>query len=184
MNDALDQIPPEAWPLIDILFNVTMAATGIWLAITVFVWWRRSASNLTPVNAATKDKSAQPDFLKVDEKARAEAIARGEAFDKEIERRERKAERARTRTGVRAPLTITQRLARFLSFFMSLFTLATMIFGAVFQVSRMGQIMEQYSTADRILTVIQTHPISFTVATLVIVFQVYRFFVDRKWQEG
>ena len=184
MNDVLDQIPPEAWPLIDILFNLTMAATGIWLAITVFVWWRRSASNLTPVNAATKDSGAQPDFLKVDEKARAEAIERGEAFDKEIERREREAERAKAAAAGRTPLTVSQRLARFLSFFMSLFTLATMIFGAIFQVTRMGQMMEQYSTADRIFTVIQTHPISFTVATLVIVFQVYRFFVDRKWQEG
>lgn len=183
MPDVLDQIPPEAWPLIDILFNLTMAATGIWLAITVFVWWRRSASNLTPVNAAEKNRKADPDFLKVDHKARAEAIERGEAFDKEIERREREAELAKERAG-RTPLSFSQRAARFLSFFMSLFTLATMIFGAIFQVTRMGQMMQQYSTLERITTVVQSHPISFTVATLVIVFQVYRFFVDRKWQEG
>ena len=80
--------------------------------------------------------------------------------------------------------TVSERLARFVSFFMSLFTLATMIFGAIFQVTRMGDMMREYSTTERILTVIQNHPISFTIAGLVIVFQIYRFFVDRNWQEG
>lgn len=183
MSETLNQIPPEAWPLIDLLFNLTMAATGIWLAITVFVLWRRASSNLTPVHAAEKSRKAQPDFLKVDKKARAEALERGEAFDKELERREREAARAEARRK-RGPITIGQHLARFVSFFMSLFTLATMIFGAIFQVTRMGDMMKEYSTAERLMTVIQNHPISFTVATLVIGFQVYRFISDRNWQEG
>ncbi|MEM6651945.1 MAG: hypothetical protein AAGA72_01790 [Pseudomonadota bacterium] len=183
MPETLNQIPPEAWPLIDLLFNITMVSVVIWLAITVFVWWRRSASNLTPVNAADKNKTAQPDFLKVDQRARSEAIERGESFDKEIERRER--EEARAAARAHQPRgTVSERLARFVSFFMSLFTLATMIFGAIFQVTRMGDMMREYSTTERILTVIQNHPISFTIAGLVIVFQIYRFFVDRNWQEG
>ncbi|MDX1294342.1 MAG: hypothetical protein R3265_16115 [Hyphomonas sp.] len=183
MSETLNQIPPEAWPLIDLLFNLTMASAGIWLGITVFVLWRRASSNLTPVNAAEKSRKAQPDFLKVDKKARAEALERGDAFDKELERREREEEKAKARGG-RRPATVGQRLARFLSFFMSLFTLATMIFGAIFQVSRMGQMMQEYSTLERIIAVIQNHPVSFTIATLVIVFQVYRFFSERNWQEG
>lgn len=183
MSETLDQIPPEAWPLIDLLFNITMVAVAIWLAITVFVWWRRSASNLTPVNAADKNRKAQPDFLSVDHKARAEAVQRGETFDREIERREREEARAAAQTQ-RPRTTVSQQLARFVSFFMSLFTLATMIFGAIFQVSRMGSMMREYSTAERIVAVVQDHPISFTVAGAVILFQVYRFFVDRNWQEG
>ena len=183
MSETLNQIPPEAWPLIELLFNLTMASVGIWLAITVFVWWRRSASNLTPVNAASSDRKAQPDFLEVNKKARAEALERGEAFDKEIERRQREEVKAEARKG-RNKATTGQRMARFLSFFMSLFTLATMVFGAIFQVTRMGQMMKEYSTLERIAAVIQNHPISFSVATLVIGFQVYRFFVDRNWQEG
>lgn len=183
MSVTLEQIPPEAWPLIDLLFNLTMATVGIWLALTVFVWWRRSASNLTPVNAADKNKNAQPDFLKVNKAARAEALERGEAFDKEIERREREEARAQAKSS-QASLTLTHRAARFLSFFMSLFTLATMIFGAIFQVTRMGDMMKEYSTFDRILTVVQNHPVSFSIAMLVIIFQIYRFFTDRKWQEG
>ncbi|MEC7289029.1 MAG: hypothetical protein VXW22_02885, partial [Pseudomonadota bacterium] len=67
---------------------------------------------------------------------------------------------------------------------MSLFTLATMIFGAIWQISRMGQLMQEYSTTERILAVVQNHPVSFTVAVLVIGFQVYRFFSDRQWKEG
>lgn len=183
MPETLNQIPPEAWPLIDLLFNITMVTVAIWLAITVFVWWRRSASNLTPVNAASKNRKAQPDFLSVDSKARAEAMERGETFDKEIERREREEARVEARKH-RPRTTVSQRLARFVSFFMSLFTLATMIFGAIFQVSRMGSMMREYSTTERIVTVVQDHPISFTVAGLVILFQVYRFYVDRNWQEG
>ncbi|MEM6555409.1 MAG: hypothetical protein AAF642_06015 [Pseudomonadota bacterium] len=183
MPETLNQIPPEAWPLIDLLFNITMVSVAIWLAITVFVWWRRSASNLTPVNVAGKNKNAQPDFLKVDQNARSEAIERGERFDKEIERRERAEARAAARAH-QPRGTVSERLARFVSFFMSLFTLATMIFGAIFQVTRMGDMMREYSTTERILTVIQNHPISFTIAGLVIVFQIYRFFVDRNWQEG
>ena len=183
MPETLNQIPPEAWPLIDLLFNITMVSVAIWLAITIFVRWRRSASNLTPVNAAGKNKNAQPDFLKVDQSARSEAIERGESFDKEIERRERAEARAAARAH-QPRGTVSERLARFVSFFMSLFTLATMIFGAIFQVTRMGDMMREYSTTERILTVIQNHPISFTIAGLVIVFQIYRFFVDRNWQEG
>lgn len=180
MQETLDQIPPEAWPLIDLLFNLTMAAAGIWLAITVFVLWRRHASNLTPVNAASKRKSAQPDFLEVDHKARKEAIARGESFDKELARREREEARA----AQRSPATLSQKIASFISFYMSLFTLATMIFGAIFQISRMGAMMQEYSSFERILAVIQNHPIAFTVASLVVVFHIYRFVAHRQWQEG
>ena len=181
MQETLDQIPPEAWPLIDLLFNLTLAAAGIWLAVTVFVLWRRHASNLTPVNAASKSRRAQPDFLKVDQKARDEAIARGESFDKELERRER--EEAAEAAGKRH-MTLSERIASFVSFYMSLFTLATMVFGAIFQVSRMGSMMQEFSSIERILTVIQNHPIAFTVASLVVIFHVYRFFAHRQWQEG
>jgi len=183
MTETLNTIPPEAWPLIELLFNITMATVGIWLAITVFVWWRRSASNLTPVNAAGRNKSAQPDFLKVDDQARAQAEARGEAFDKQLVRQEREAAKAEARGG-RERRSASQKIAGLLSFLMSLFTLATMIVGAIWQVSRMGQLMQEYSTFERIVAVVQNHPISFSVAALVIGFHVFRFFTDRQWKEG
>lgn len=181
MNEALSQIPPDAWPLIDLMFNITMVVVAVWLAITVFVWWRRSASNLTPVNAAGKNEAAQPDFLKVDHKARGEAQAKGDAFGKALDKRERA--EAAARAG-RPQRSAAQKIAGLLSFLMSLFTLATMIFGAIWQISRMGQMMREYSTLERLFAVVQNHPISFTVAVLVIGFHVFRFISDRQWKEG
>lgn len=183
MNEALSQIPPEAWPLIDLMFNITMVMVAAWLAITVFVWWRRSASNLTPVNAASKNQAAQPDFLNVDHKARGEALAKGDAFGKALEKRERAEAAAAARAG-RSTRSAAQRIAGLLSFFMSLFTLSTMVFGAIWQISRMGQMMREYSTLERLFAVVQNHPISFTVAILVIGFHVFRFISDRQWKEG
>ena len=183
MDEALNQIPPEAWPLVELLLNTTMVSVAIWIAVTIFVWWRRRASNLTPVNAAQANDNAAPDFLSVDKKARDQAEKRGEAFDKALEEEERAAAMAAARGG-RTQRTMSQRLAGLLSFFMSLFTLATMIFGAIWQVSRMGQLMEEYSTVERIATVVQNHPVSFSVAALVIGFHVFRFFTDRQWKEG
>ncbi len=178
--EALEQIPPEAWPIIDLMFNITMAATGIWLAVTVFVMWRRNASNLTPVNAADKNRKVDPDFLSVDEKGRAEALKRGDQFEKELTRRER--DEARAVKSDSGPMTFGKRMAQMAALFMSLFTLATMILGSIWQVSRMGDMMSSYSTPERLMAVISNHPIAFTIATLVIVYHIYRFFTDRKWQ--
>lgn len=180
MPEIAETIPPEAWPFIDQLFVATLVVAAIWLVLSGFVLWRRKASNLTPVSAAGKSKSAQPDFLKVDSKAREAAIARGESFDKELARRERReASRAAS-----SPATLSQRIAGAITFLMSLFTLATMIYGAIFQVSRMGSMMKEYSSFERIVLVIQRHPIAFSVAVFVILFHIYRYFAQRKWQEA
>ena len=179
MSETLEQIPPEAWPLITMLLNVTMAVALVWFLATVFVWWRRQASNLTPVQAAGKKRAAQPDFLNVDQTARAEAIARGAAFDETLEKREREEARANVKR-----ISLAGRIAGLISLVMSLFTLATMIYGAIFQVSRMGSLMEEYSSFERMGTVVANHPIAFAVTTLIIVVHVYHFFKRRQWQEG
>ncbi len=135
------------------------------------------------MNAAGKNKDAAPDFLSVDHKARAEAQAKGEAFEKALDKRERDEARAAANAG-RTRRTASEQIAGLLSLFMSLFTLATMIFGAIWQISRMGQLMQEYSTLERLLAVVQNHPISFTVAVLVIGYHVFRFISDRQWKEG
>ena len=142
--------------------------------------WRRSASNLTPVNAAARNRKVDPDFLSVDEKGRAEALQRGDQYEKDLAQKERDELRALKREN--GPMTLSKRIAQFFSLFMSLFTLATMILGSIWQVTRMGDMMSSYSTPERIMAVIGNHPIAFTVATLVIVYHIYRFFVDRKWE--
>ncbi|HPE46831.1 MAG TPA: hypothetical protein PLR76_00465 [Hyphomonas sp.] len=180
MEETLRSIPPEAWPLIDILFNVTCAVTAVWLAVSVFIWWRRSASNLTTVSSASPRRGAQPDFLEVDTKARAEAIKRGERFDQELERRERAEEREsrrQARTGKKA-----SRWARFISLAMALFSLATMISGTIFQVSIMGAYWEQFSAGERIMAMIRHYPLGVAVTVFVIGYNLITFFINRQWE--
>lgn len=183
MQDALDQLPPEAWPLVEMMLTITVICVVVWLAISVFIWWRRSASNLTPVNAASAKKSAQPDFLSVDEAARKAARKAGEDFDKDLDRREKEAAKAAANAKKASP-SMARQIAGIVSFLMSLFTLATIVFSAIVQVSRMGSLMRDYSTVERILSVIQNRPVSVSIAVFVIGYHVYRFIADRKWKEG
>jgi hypothetical protein len=179
--DLLERVPPDAWPLIDRLFNIAIALAAIWLALSLFVYWRRRAANLTPVTAARRSKDAQPDFLKVDHKARRAAIERGEAFERQLE--EREAEEARTAAlAALAPATTAGRLARLAALVMSVFTLATMIFGTIFNIGKMGEIMQEFSTAERLSAIVRTHPIGTAVVVLVIVAALYQFFQERRWR--
>lgn len=182
MDETLRSIPPEAWPVIDVLFNVTCVVTAIWLATAVFIWWRRSSSNLTTSSSATPNWKATPDFLSVDEKARREAIKRGEQFDRELDKQDREDERA-ARRRARAKETRVGRMARLISLFMALFSLATMISGTVFQVTFMGRIWEQYSASERLMGVVQAHPIGVGVTVLVIVYNLVTFVTKRQWEE-
>ncbi|MFN7054979.1 hypothetical protein [Hyphomonas sp.] len=196
MQDTLDQIPPEAWPIIDLLFNVTMAAAGIWLAITVFVVWRRHASNLTPVHAAGRNRKAQPDFLKVDRKARAEAIKRGAAHEKDLDRRDEaeakaaaeaataaaKAAEAEARRN--APMTFAQRISGLVTFLLSLFTLLSIIVSSIFTISRMGDYVGEYTAWERITSIIMQHPIAFTICVLIIIARIYTQFFPSAKKEG
>ena len=183
MQQTLDQIPPEAWPFIDLMFNLTMAAAGIWLAITVFVLWRRHSSNLTPVNAAEKNKKAQPDFLKADQKARDEAIRRGETFQKELDQRDAAEARAEAKRQ-RGKASLAQSISGIVALIMSLFTIVSIVYGSIFTVSRMGGMMEEYSTIERMTAIIMNHPIAFTVCIIVILARVYTYFAKPAQKEG
>ncbi|WP_340693748.1 hypothetical protein [Hyphomonas sp.] len=182
MDETLRSIPAEAWPVIDILFNVTCVVTAVWLAWTVFVIWRRSASNLTTASSSSPNRKAQPDFLSVDRKARQEAIKRGESFEKELDKRERD-EAQHARRAARSKETRISRIARLISLFMALFSLATMISGTVFQVTFMGRIWEQYSASERFIGVVTAHPIGVSVTAAVILYNLVTFVTNRKWED-
>jgi len=181
MDDTLRSIPADAWPLIDLLFNITCVVTAIWLAATAFVLWRRNASNLTTSSAASPNRAATPDFLSVDAKARREAIQRGEKFDNKLDRQDRDDERE-AKVEERAKETRLSRIARLISLFMALFSLATMISGTVFQVTFMGQIWEKYSATERLMKVLHDYPIGVGVTVLVILYNLVTFIINRKWE--
>lgn len=192
MQETLDRIPPEAWPIVELLFNLTMAAAGIWLAITVFVVWRRHASNLTPVHAASRNRRAQPDFLKVDKKARAEAIKRGEAHEADLDAREEaeaKAAREAAAAAAKAerekgPMTFAQRMAGFVTFLLSLFTLLSIITSSIFTITRMGDYVGEYTVWERVVAIIKQHPIGFTICVLIILARIYTQFFPSAKKEG
>ena len=181
MDDVIEAIPPEVMPYVGIMFNILFAVTAVWLAWTVFVWWRRSASNLTSVSDSVPNKKAQPDFLEVDQKARSEAIKRGETFEKELERRERDEARAAKRGG-RGKESRMGRFGRLLSLGMALFSLATMVSGTLFQVTIMGRYWEQYSAGERLMKVVSEHPIGVSITIAVILYNIVSFFTNRKWE--
>lgn len=192
MQETLDRIPPEAWPIIEILFNVTMAMAGIWLAITVFVVWRRHASNLTPVHAASRNRRAQPDFLKVDRKAREAAIRRGEAHEAGLDARDAAEEKAAAEAAAAAakaakaaePATFAQRIAGIVAFLLSLFTLLSIIVSSIFTISRMGDYVGEYTAWERITGIVMAHPIAFTICVLIILARIYTQFFPSAKKEG
>jgi Flp pilus assembly protein TadB len=181
MEQTLDKIPPEAWPIVDLLFNLTMAAAGIWLAVTAFVIWRRHASNLTPVNAAERSRKAQPDFLKVDQKAREEAIERGDKFEKALDRRDAAEERAASRL---KPAKSAQKVAGLAALIMSIFTMLSVVTSSVFTLTGAGQLAGEFSTWERARAIIEAHPIAFTLCVLIILARIYTHFFPPAQKEG
>ncbi|WP_300394339.1 hypothetical protein [Henriciella sp.] len=181
MEDAINTVPPDAWPLITVMFNVTCVVTALWLAWTIFIIWRRRASNLTAVRGARVNRNAAPDFLSVDEKARKSALARGEAYEKTLNQRDLDEAKA-AELKLRKKESLVARIGRLVSFGMALFSLASMISGTVFQVSIMGRYWEQYSAGERLMAVIQEHPIGVAVTVGVILFNIVTFVSSRKWE--
>ncbi|MBI1339105.1 hypothetical protein GC169_02680 [bacterium] len=170
---------PEAW--LDILYTGTLVATGIWLAIWLFITLRRRASNLTPVQAARVKKDAKPDFMKVDHEARKAAMERGEAFVKELD------ERDVSEGDAPVPpkqLTLAERVSRIASLLFAVFSLLATLFTVISQVERMSTSIERVSSMDRFMALVTEHPIPFAVATFVIIFHISRFFTRKRWKEA
>jgi len=155
------------------LLWATVALAVLWVGLSIFVQMRRKASNLTPVNAPSANKKAAPDFLSVDHKAREAQIKRGESFERELDTRD--ATEARALKNV----TVWGRLAGFATLLFSIFSLLTTISGVFFQVDRIGATLSQ---SDRIVELLQKHPIPFAVCALVIGYYVVNFFVQKRWK--
>jgi len=179
VQDLVDRVPPEAWPLIETMFKITIALAIIWLALAIVAWWRRRAYNLTVASTAGRSEKAQPDFLRVDEKAREAAIERGEAHEKFLDDRERDRERA-----AKDPLSLGQRLAGLATLMMSIFTLSTVIFGAVNNVRSMGKELQSIGTFERLQQIIVDNWLGATIAVFVIGWHVSKYFLDRKWTKA
>lgn len=75
------------------------------------------------------------------------------------------------------------RVGRLISLAMALFSIATMISGTLFQVTIMGRYWEQYSATERLVSVIQNHPIGVSVTLFVIGYNIVNFIISRKQED-
>ncbi|MEP3050449.1 MAG: hypothetical protein ABJP48_03460 [Erythrobacter sp.] len=180
---VIDQIPPDAWPFIDLMFQITISLTLIWLVLELIGWWRRRAYNLTVAGTASQNKKAQPDFLKVDEKARKEQIARGERHEEMLDAREREEALAALKAA-KGPVSIASRIASMATLLMSLFTLLSGLSGAVFSVGRMSSYLEEAGTTGRLEYVLTEHTFGCVVAVFVIGYNIWRYFSEKKWKKA
>ncbi len=172
---TLPQLDVPEWLVALLWINVVIFVA--WLVLTVLVRMRRSASNLTPAGSAKADKEARPDFLSVDRKAREAQIRRGDAFEKELEKRE--AKEAAGARGDPSPASFWKRIAGIATMLVSIFTLLSTLIGVIFQVDRIGQTLSQ---ADKIGLLLQRYPIPFAVCAFVIGYYIVNFFLRKQWK--
>ncbi len=182
-QQAIDQIPPEAWPMIDLMFRITIGLAIVWLILSLIGWWRRRAYNLTIASTAKANKKAQPDFLSVDEKARKEAVDRGRGHEETLSKREAD-EALATLKAAKEPITWASRIASAATFVMSLFTLLTGFSGAIFGVKRLGGYVEDATTSGQIEYVLREHTIGCAVVAFVIGYHIWRFIAEEKWKKA
>ena len=183
VNQAIDRIPPDAWPFIDLLFRITIALAVLWAVLSLIGWWRRRAYNLTVASTASRNKTAQPDFLNVDEKARKEQIKAGERHEKALEDRE-KEEALAALKAAKEPVTLASRLASAATFVMSLITLITGFSGAILGVGRIEGQLQAASASGRFQYLIENHAFGCAIVAFVIGYQIWRFIADKKWKKA
>jgi hypothetical protein len=179
VQDAIDRIPPEAWPLIDVAAKITVAVALVWIFLGLIAWWRRRAYNLTIASTAKRNKKAQPDFLTVNKEAREDAIERGKAHEADLTERERLEALAAT-----SGLTKGSHFARLATLLMSLFTLACSVMGVVGNVGAMEKSVQNLTASGKIQFIIMQHPIASVIIVLVIGYNVWHYFHHRKWEEA
>lgn len=167
-------------PGFELLSNVTLAAAAAWLAASAFESWRRRSANLTPVASAEVNVDARPGFLDVDHDARGAAVARGDAYAAKLTKREAEAARRAAESAV-SGTTPGGRLAGLAAAAMSVFTLASMVFGACTQIAWMGRYAEDLSAPGRLLSIVRAHPWATAAAAFVVLFHVHRYVRNRRW---
>lgn len=159
----------EATVASEAFFAATVVTGALWLAASCFLSWRQRAAGLTPVGTALGE-APSPDFMRVDHKARAQAMERGDAHRARLDARD-----AAEAAAVPGPAIAAERAGGVLALLMSTFTLASMVFGAVMQVRWMGHYAEDLTAPGRIVELVRAHPAAFAIAVLVAILQIARF---------
>ncbi len=160
------------WSQVDYLMYGTIAAAAVWLILTLLVHWRRSITNLTPVDAPRANRKAQPDFLSVDKKKQKKALKRGAEHERMLDKRERA--EAKADLIAAGGFTIWQMLLGYLTLLLSVICLFVILAGSIWPESAIGNVLSQFPTQDRLMEVIQAHPIALLVSTFAVIISAYR----------
>lgn len=164
---------PSNWPIdVDLLINITVGIALVWLALTIFVYWRRASTNLTPVDVPSVNPDAQPDFLRVDKKKRKAALKRGDDYVRELEQANRKPSHP-----IRSqPLGWIKTILGYAVFALAAILIGTVAAGCIWPDSYVGQLLSEYSAENRLADIVQSNPISLIVALLVVLVKATQFF--------
>lgn len=154
---------------------------AVWLASTIFIQMRRRATNLTSAQQAHVNKGATPDFLKVDQKARDAAVQRGEAYEKELDEREKAAAAGKGAAARKEPVNLLKMISGIAAFLFSLFSLVGTILGTFRTVDGAGA---QLSKLDQVGAVAAKYPIPTIICVFVIGYTIYIWVTQRKWAES
>lgn len=167
------ELLPENWTNVDVLLKSTVIAGMAWLVLTVFIYWRRSVTNLTPVDVPSPNPDAQPDFLSIDHAKRKSALKRGDQFERTLYNRERVAEGHTTARMVRT-------ICGYLALALSVLSLVTVISGSIWPDSLAGRLLADVSRDGRLVEVIKAHPIALSVSLFAVCLSIWRVAVGRK----
>jgi hypothetical protein len=66
---------------------------------------------------------------------------------------------------------------------MSVFTLLTIILGAVTNVSKMGEALQTLSSVEKVKAIVSQHLAGTIIVLLVIAWHIYKYVADRQWKE-
>jgi hypothetical protein len=147
------QVPPGVAIWINRLLFLSLGLLVLWLVLEVLAFFMRRAYNLTPAES-TSSKNLRPDFLKVDHKAREEMIERGKEFT------------AAPQSGGVAAAASTASLGAIGS---GLLTFVSATFFAFGRVEELDKTWKDLSGWDRLTTIVQSHPVGFAFAGLLVV---------------
>ena len=146
------QVPPAVAAWIDRVMLVFLALVVLWLVLKVVGFAYRRSYNLTPV-ATARSKDIRPDFLEVDHKKQKELLERGAEF------------------GRAAPpgLATAERAASVGVLVSGLGSFVTTVFFAFGTVQMFDNTWRTISAKDRFVAMVQTHPVGFAIALVMIV---------------
>ena len=158
-----------------------VAFAALWLVSTIFIHMRRRATNLTSAQQAGVNKNAAPDFMRVDHKARDEAMKRGEAYDQELVEREKAAAAAAAGEKLKKePVGILKMISGIAAFLFSLFTLVGAIVSTFRTLDSAGV---QLSKMDQVGAVVAQYPIPSIICIFVIGYTIYIWVSQKRWTQ-